>query len=80
MKFFDINRGFGFVECYDDNQDYFIHIYKIITPPITENEYVVFQTIRSRKKWKENEYEATNLYKLLLFNADYSFLIKSYLK
>ena len=50
VKFFDSTKGFGYVYSLDDKRDCFIHISKILTPPINENDIVVFQTIESRKK------------------------------
>ena len=76
VKFFDSTKGFGFVECFDDNEDCFIHVSKIITPTITDNDYVVFKTIPSQRKKGQND--AVNLYKLSLFNSDYLFLEKSF--
>lgn len=50
VKFFDNIKGFGFVKCWDDGQDYFVHISKVNTEPIDDNDYVVFKLGRSRKK------------------------------
>lgn len=76
VKFFDSTKGFGYIECYDDKQDCYIHISKVITPPINDNDYVVFKTIPSKKKPGQND--AVSLYQLSLFTSDYSFLEKTY--
>ncbi len=74
VKFYDSEKGFGFVECFTDKQDCFIHVSKLITPQIIDNDYVVFKTVPSQKKGKEGQKDAVNLHKLSLFTADYSFL------
>ena len=78
VKFYDSEKGFGFVECFTDKQDCFIHVSKLITPQITDNDYVVFKTVPSQKKGKEGQNDAVNLHKLSLFTADYSFLEKTF--
>lgn len=74
IKFYDSEKGFGFAECFSDKQDCFIHVSKLITPRITDNDYVVFKTVPSQKKGKEGQNDVVNLYKLSLFTSDYSFL------
>ncbi|MBT4412147.1 MAG: UvrD-helicase domain-containing protein [Bacteroidetes bacterium] len=76
VKFYDSEKGFGFVECFDDKVDCYIHASKLITPLITDNDYVVFKTVPSRKKGKEGQTDAVNLSKLSQFTSDYSFLEK----
>ena len=76
VKFYDSEKGFGFVECFDDKVDCFIHVSKLITPLITDNDYVIFKTVPSQKKGKEGQTDAVYLHKLSLFTSDYSFLEK----
>jgi ATP-dependent DNA helicase RecQ len=78
VKFYDSEKGFGFVECYSDKDDCFIHSSKIVTPDITDNDFVVFKTRPSRKTGKEGKNDAVNLYKLSLFSVDYTLLEKSF--
>ena len=78
VKFFRADKGYGFVECFDDHQDCFVHISKIIPKTIAENDLVVFKTVPSRKKEKLGQNDATQLHLLSQFNADYSFLEKSF--
>lgn len=78
VKFFDSEKGFGFVECFDDKQDCFIHISKIITPPITDNEYVVFKTTPTTRKEKAGQLDAINLHKLSKFTSSPDFLEEQY--
>jgi len=76
VKFYDSEKGYGFVECFDDKVDCYIHVSKLITPSITDYDYVVFKTVPSQKKGKEGQTDAVNLHKLSLFTSDYSFLEK----
>jgi len=50
VKFFDTTKGFGYVHSFDDKKDCFIHISKLITQDIEENDIVIFETVDSRKK------------------------------
>lgn len=78
VKFFDSYKGFGFVECFDDKQDCFIHVSKLVTPIISDNDFVVFKTVPSQKKDKKGQYDAINVYRLSLFTSDNLFLEKAY--
>lgn len=78
VKFFDTFKGFGFVECFDIKQDCFLHISKLITPVITDNDYIVFNSVPSQRKDKEGQFDAINVYRLSLFTSDNSFLEKAY--
>lgn len=76
MKFFDNYKGFGFVKEATTGQDYFVHISKIDTPPIDDNDRVVFKLTHSRKK--QGTYEAKNVSLLLQFKSDTDFLISQF--
>ena len=54
VKFFDPNKGFGYVYSYKDEKDCFVHISKLIVDEIYEDEVVVFKTVDSRKLSLEN--------------------------
>lgn len=77
VKFFDSVKGFGFVECLDEKTDCFIHISKIVTGSINNDDYVVFKKVPSRKK--KGESDAIELSKLSEFTASPSFLEKQFL-
>lgn len=78
IKFFDHDRGFGFVVCWDDGQDYFIHISNIHTEPVNDSDYVVFKLIPSDKK--PGTLEAHSLSLISKFTHDPSYLQKQYSK
>lgn len=73
IKFFDNDKGFGFVKNIFNGQDYFVHISKIKTPPINDNDKVAFQFTPSRKK--PGTLEAKNVTLLSQFKSDTDFLI-----
>lgn len=50
ITYFNHERGFGFVKCFEVEIELFIHISKIIVKPINEKDYVVFKVERSNKK------------------------------
>jgi len=50
VKFFDSKKGFGYLTSFDDKKDCFLHVSKILTPPITEDDIVLFESVNSRKK------------------------------
>ena len=50
VDFFNNHNGFGFLDSYDDNAKFFVHVTKVITQPIETNEIVIFQTKKSLKK------------------------------
>ena len=72
VKFFDNDKGFGFVECWDDRQDYFVHISKVDTEPIDDHDYVVFKLGPSRKK--PGTYEARSLSLVSKFSQDTAYI------
>src|SRR5690554_3323013 len=72
VKFFDNDKGFGFVECWDDGQDYFVHISKVDTEPIDDHDYVVFKLGQSRKK--PGTYEVRNLSLASKFSQDTAYI------
>ncbi len=76
VKFFDNDKGFGFIKEIINEQDYFVHISKIKTPPINDNDKVVFQLAPSRKK--QGTLESKNVTLLSQFKSDTDFLIKGF--
>lgn len=50
VKFFDSTKGFGYVNSFDDKRDCFMHISKMLTSSVTEDDIVIFETVNSRKK------------------------------
>lgn len=50
VKTFDTERGFGFIESFDDGQDCFAHVYHLMVPEIMENDLVSFESGPSKKK------------------------------
>jgi cold shock CspA family protein len=75
VKFFDPDKGFGFINSILDEQDYFVHISKTKTP-ISDNDKVVFQLSPSRKK--PGTLEAQNVTILSQFKSDIDFLIQQF--
>jgi cold shock CspA family protein/ferric iron reductase protein FhuF len=78
VKVFNNDRGFGFLKCWDDRQEYFVHISKVKTEPIEENDYVVFRLGPSRKK--PGTFEALYVCLVSNFSQDPPFLQEQYLK
>lgn len=78
VKFFADDKGFGFVNCWEDGQDYFVHISKVYEGPITDHDYAVFKLAPSRKKPGTNE--ATKLSLLSKFNEAPDFLVEQFQK
>lgn len=78
VKFFAEDKGFGFVNCWDDGQDYYVHISKVNEGPITDHDYAVFQLAPSRKKPGTNE--ATKLTLLSKFQEAPTFLVEQFQK
>jgi cold shock CspA family protein len=78
VKFFNDDKGFGFVNCWDDGQDYFVHISKVYQGPITDNDYAVFKLAHSRNKPGTNE--AAELSLLSKFQEAPEFLVEQFQK
>lgn len=78
VKFFNTFKGYGFVECFDLKQNFILHISNLITPDISDNDYIVFKSVPSQSKYLEGRFDAINVYKLSLFTSDNSFLEKAY--
>ena len=76
VKFFDNNKGFGFVKNVINQQDYYINISNVETLPVQDNDKVVFQLAPSRRRI--GTLEATSLFLLSHFNLDTGFLINQY--
>jgi cold shock CspA family protein len=78
VKAFDHDRGFGFITCFDDFNQYFVHISKLQTGQIDMGDFVAFELAPSRKK--QGTMEAIKV-SLVSENAnDPSFLISSYFR
>ncbi len=75
VKFFNNDRGFGFINDAEGIDIYFVHITKLKTQSIQEKDKVVFNLRPSGKK--VGAFDAINVIKLLQFD-DYSFLMKRY--
>ena len=79
IKFFDTTKGFGYVHSFDDNKDSFIHISKLITPDIKENDIVIFETVDSKKK--PGEYDAikvSNFIPVFILNNEFESISYAY--
>jgi RecQ family ATP-dependent DNA helicase len=50
VKFFDSIKGFGFIDDLFKNKSYFVHISKLQSSEIEEDDIVIFETVASRKK------------------------------
>ena len=50
VKKFDTERGFGFIDSFDDGQDCFSHVSHLMVPEIKENDLVSFESGPSKKK------------------------------
>jgi cold shock CspA family protein len=78
IKFFDHDKGFGFINNLSDKQDYFVHISKIKTLPINDGDRVVFKLAASKKK--QGTFEAISVTHLSQFSSDNDFLIFQFLE
>jgi RecQ family ATP-dependent DNA helicase len=73
VKFFDSTKGFGYVHSFIDNKDCFIHVSKLITSGIDEDDIVIFETVASRKKPGElDAINVSNKIPVFIFNKDSS--------
>ncbi len=71
IKFFDSTKGFGYVHSYDDKKDCFIHVSKLITTGIDEDDIVMFETVDSRKKPGElDAIKVSNKIPVFIFNKE----------
>ena len=50
VKTYDVDRGFGFIESFDDGQDCFAHVSHLMVPEIKENDLVSLESGPSKKK------------------------------
>ena len=74
IKTYNDERGFGFVRDLSDRKEHFIHISNVQTPPISQNDEVIFKLKPSTKK--PNSFEALDLIHLNQFNEDLAFLVQ----
>lgn len=73
VKFFDSTKGFGYVHSFTDKKDCFIHVSKLITLSIDEDDIVIFETVASRKKPGElDAIKVSNKIPVFIFNKDSS--------
>jgi RecQ family ATP-dependent DNA helicase len=73
VKFFDSKKGFGYVRSLMDNKDYFIHVSKLITSGIDEDDIVCFDTVASRNNPEElNAINVSNKIPVFIYNKDSS--------
>ncbi|MCH8549879.1 MAG: cold shock domain-containing protein [Balneolaceae bacterium] len=72
VKFFDQEKGFGFIKCYDDSEDYFVHVTKVVSGDISDSDIVLFRLKDSRKK--PGTLESTSVTKLEDFRGDQNIL------
>ncbi len=73
VKFFDSTKGFGYIHSFSDKKDCFIHVSKLITPGIDEDDIVIFETVDSRKKPGElDAIKVSNKIPVFILNKDSS--------
>ena len=71
VKFFDFTKGFGYVFSFTDNKDCFIHVSKLITSGIDEDDIVIFETVASIKKPGElDAIKVSNKIPVFIFNKE----------
>ncbi len=74
VKFFLVENGYGFISNYYLTIDYFVHINNCQPSVLSENEIVIFETRRSKKKPDELEAQnVSNKIPLFIFNKDSRF-------
>ncbi len=79
VKFFDSTKGFGYVNSFTDNKDCFIHVSKLITSGIKEDDIVIFETVDSRKKPGDlDAIKVSNKIPVFIFNKDSSLISFAY--
>ena len=73
VKWFDIEKGFGFIESFDDKRDCFVHKSKIVSKDIEENNFVLFETVPSNKKKDDlDAIKVSNKIPVFIFNKESS--------
>jgi ATP-dependent DNA helicase RecQ len=79
VKFFNPNKGFGYLHCLNLSRDCYMHVSSLNDTNIEENDIVVFDVIPSDKKAGElNAINVSNLIPAFIFNrpsSDTSFII-----
>ena len=78
IKFFDHEKEYGFVKCWNDEQEYYIHSSNLESEYTYKNDYVIFELMPSREKKEASE--ACDLSLISEFTGDPDFLISQYLK
>uniref|UniRef100_UPI00378432A3 DEAD/DEAH box helicase n=1 Tax=Daejeonella sp. TaxID=2805397 RepID=UPI00378432A3 len=73
VKFLNYDNGFGYIHSFADDKDCFIHVSKLITSSIDEDDIVIFETVDSRKKPGElDAINVSNKIPVFIFNKDSS--------
>jgi len=50
VKFFNVQKGFGFIKCAEDGKEYFMHVSNINTrEELQENDKVTFEIAEGKK-------------------------------
>lgn len=71
VKFFDSNKGFGYINSFNDKRDCFVHVSRLLTNHITDDDIVIFETTDSKKKPGELDAKnVSNKIPLFVFNKD----------
>lgn len=78
IKFFDVDKGFGFITDYNDKEDYFVHKTNVKTNRLGSGKKVIFELSPSKKN--TGKFEAVNLRSLSEFKSNNDFLIAQFLK
>ena len=71
VKFFDSTKGFGYLHSFDDNRDCFVHVSKLITSVIDDDDIVIFETVESKRKPGElDAIKVSNIIPVFIFNKE----------
>lgn len=69
VKFFDSSKGFGYINSFDDKRDCYVHVSRLLTSNITDDDIVIFETTDSKKKPGELDAKnVSNKIPLFIFN------------
>ena len=71
VKFFDSTKGFGYLHSFDDNRDCFVHVSKLISSVIDDDDIVIFETVESKRKPGElDAIKVSNIIPVFIFNKE----------
>jgi len=59
VKFYDSTKGWGYINNFDDNDDCFFHVSKMLVQTLEDDEIVSFETVESKRK--PGEFNAINI-------------------